>query len=133
MNRVEKVLAFINDDSYLPHTFFEIAALLDVPKSDFEELEKILLFLEDSGEIIKTKKKRYISVKKAGYVRGKYRGNQRGFGFVIPDDGSDDVFIAAQSSLGALDGDVVLAGVTSKEKDGKKREGEIVRVFSFAE
>lgn len=131
MNREEKVLSFICDDEYVPHTFEEIAIMLAVPESDRELLLNILSSLEDEGKIVKTKKKRYISAENAGYVRGKYRGNQRGFGFVVPED-SEDVFIPASASRGALDGDTVLASVTSRSKNDKKREGEIVRVIEHA-
>lgn len=131
MNREEKVLAFISDSEYVPHTFEEIAALLAVPESDFALLAEILSALEADGKIVKTKKKRYMSAESAGYVRGKYRGNQRGFGFVVPESG-DDVFIPASSSRDALDGDIVLANVTTGSKGGKKREGEVVRVIEHS-
>ena len=128
MDRKEKVLSFIKDGSYVPHTLEEIAMLLSVPKADIDELSHILSELEENGEIIKTKKKRYISVEASGYVKGKYRGNQRGFGFVVTDE-DNDVFIPASAVSNALDGDTVLVNITAKGTAGKKREGEIVRVL----
>lgn len=127
MERKEKVLAFICDEEYVPCTFADIAALLSVPESDFDALSEILSSLEASGDIVKTKKRRYVSAKSAGFVKGKYRGNQRGFGFVIC-DGDDDVFIPASATHGAMNGDVVLVSITSRSKKDKKREGEVVRV-----
>ncbi len=128
MDRRDKILGFIKDDAYVPSTFAEIAALLAVPESDFEELSEILGSLEDSGEIVKTKKRRYMSVEAAGCVRGKFRGNQRGFGFVVPEDG-EDVFIPAAATHGALNGDTVLASVTVRSKGDRKREGEVLRII----
>lgn len=128
MDRKEKVLSFIKDSSYVPHTLDEIAMLLSVPKSDFDKLSQILSDLEEQGEIIKTRKKRYVSVESAGFAKGRYRGNQRGFGFVITDD-DNDVFIPATSTSNALDGDIVLVNITANSTDSKKREGEIVRVL----
>ncbi len=128
MNREEKILAFINHDEYVPLNFAEIAAILAVPEEDAGELSEILSSLENKGEIVKTKKRRYMSAQSAGFVKGRYRGNQRGFGFVVPEEG-EDVFIPASASRGALDGDMVLAAVMSKSKDGKKREGEVARVL----
>ena len=40
-------------------------------------------------------------------LRGRYRANQRGFGFVVVEDDPDDTFIAEENAGGALDGDVV--------------------------
>lgn len=128
MDRRDKILAFINDDSYVPCTFAEIAMLLAVPDTDFDMLADILSELENAGEIVRTKKKRYISAGTAGFVKGKYKGNQRGFGFVVPDDG-EDVFIPAAATHGALNGDTVLVSVTTRSKGDKKREGEIVRII----
>ena len=131
MNREEKVLAFIKDESYVPHTLEEIASLLMVPKSDFNMLSDILLKLESKGEIIKTKKKRYVAVENSGLVKGVFRGNQRGFGFVVSEH-SEDVFVSADLTHGALDGDAVIVSITSKGKDGKKNEGEVLRVLEHA-
>jgi len=131
MDRKEKILAFICDEAYVPCTFADIVALLSVPESDFDALSEILSSLEASGDIVKTKKRRYVSAKSVGFVKGKYRGNQRGFGFVIC-DGDDDVFIPASATHGAMNGDVVLVSITSRSKKDKKREGEVVRVVEHS-
>ncbi len=131
MNRKEKILAFICDEAYVPCTFADIAVLLSVPEDDYDELSDILFQLEEKGDIIKTKKKRYISANNAGFVKGVYRGNQRGFGFVVPDDG-DDVFIPASFVHGAMNGDTVLVSITARGKSDKKREGEIVKIIEHS-
>ncbi|MBQ6999155.1 MAG: ribonuclease R [Clostridia bacterium] len=131
MDRKEKVLAFIRDEAYVPCTFADIAALLAVPEADYDTLSDILSSLEQSGEIVKTKKRRYVSAASAGFVKGKYRGNQRGFGFVIPDNG-DDVFVPASATHGAMNGDIVLVSIISHSKSDKKREGEVVRVIEHS-
>lgn len=129
MDRENKVLAFIKNDDYIPCTFNEIAYIMGVPEQDYDQLLKILEKLEENGDIVKTKKKRYISAEKSGYVKGKYRGNRKGFGFVVADDGGDDVFIPATSGGGALNGDVVLVNITVKSDGAKKREGEVIRII----
>lgn len=131
MDRREKVLAFICDEAYVPCTFADIAVLLSVPESDINILQNILDSLEEDGEIVRTRKKRYISAKSAGFVKGKFRGNQRGFGFVVSDDG-EDVFVPASSVGNAINGDTVLVSVTTRSKGDKKREGEVVRVLERA-
>ncbi len=56
---------------------------------------------------------------------------QGGYGFVVPEDGSEDVFVPAARLAGAWHGDRVLVRVT-REARGKKRTGEVVRVLERA-
>ncbi len=52
---------------------------------------------------------RYTTPQKAGAVRGKIVGNEKGFGFLIRDDGAPDLFIPAKYMGNAMHGDTVLA------------------------
>ncbi|MBR6012864.1 MAG: ribonuclease R [Selenomonadaceae bacterium] len=65
-----------------------------------------------------------------GTVTGKLSVNVRGFGFVIPDDGGEDVFIPAEEVSGALHGDIVKVKIT--DAYGRKREGEIINIVQRA-
>lgn len=65
--------------------------------------------------------------KKFFYVTGKLSVNARGFGFVTPDDGGEDIFIPADDINGALHGDTVKIKIV--EQYGKKREGEVVEIL----
>ncbi len=131
MEKREKILLFIRSEEYVPCTISDMAFLLGVPDVDQPTLRAILDELEASGEIVMTKKKRYISADKAGLVKGIYKGNKKGFGFVIPDEG-DDVFVPASASAGALNGDTVLVSVTRSDRGSRKREGEVTRVLERA-
>ena len=62
---------------------------------------------------------------------GTYRKNQKGFGFVKLEDQEDEVYIAKEKSLNALNGDIVsieIISSTNKESD-KKEEGRIVKII----
>ncbi len=61
------------------------------------------------------------------YVTGKISVNPRGFAFVKPDEGGNDIFIAAEDVEPALHGDIVNIRITVEY--GARREGEVVEVI----
>jgi ribonuclease R len=58
-------------------------------------------------------------------VIGYYTHNPRGFGFVAPEDGSDDIFVPNTSIAGAMHGDRVAVRAFAAERG---REGVVLRV-----
>ena len=52
MNRYEKILSFINDESYVPMKKKDIMAILQIPKEDEASLSDILQSLESNGEVL---------------------------------------------------------------------------------
>ena len=106
MTKEEKIVAFMKEDAYKPLKAEELIAVLDVPKSDIGEFVNIMDNLEEEGKIIKTRKNKYGAPEKMGLVVGQYSGNDRGFGFVIPDDSEmADVFISPDNTNGAMNKD----------------------------
>ncbi len=58
---------------------------------------------------------------------GKLSINQKGFGFVAPEDGSSDIFIAAENLRGAINGDKVKVKITDNYRG--RREGIIIDIL----
>ncbi len=132
-NRKEKILGFLNDKSYLPLLLEELVVVLDVPHEDRKAFEQILDELEVEGQIIKTRKNRYGASSRMGFVSGKFQGNEKGFGFVLPDDPDhEDLYIPAEDIKGAMHGDRVLAKVTRIQYENKRSEGEITKILTRA-
>ena len=63
-----------------------------------------------------------------GYLTGKLQTTGRGFGFLLPDDGSPDVYIAQPSRNDAMNGDRVVVRTKASDARGHSREGIIVGV-----
>ena len=91
-----------------------------------EDVFDALKELEVQGDIFLYTKNRYATSKMLGLVKGKLSLKDN-FGFVLNDDG--DVFVAKKNILGAYDGDYVLCKVLSPNRNGKKREGKIVKII----
>ncbi len=132
MDRKQTILNVINDECYVPMKLKDIAALLAVPKQDMPELENILIELCDEGKIIKTSKNKFMPFNNNEYVKGIFRSNERGFGFVTPDDQNKDIFIAAKNTMDAMNGDKVIAYIMNKSSGDKKSEGKIFKIVKRA-
>lgn len=132
-NRKEKILGYLNEKAYHPLPFEELSTVLDVPHEDREIFSRILDELEAEGQIIKTRKNRYGASCRMGLVAGKFQGNERGFGFVLPDDHErEDLFIQSENVSGAMHGDRVLAKITKIQHENKRAEGEVIKILDRA-
>lgn len=124
-----KLFSIMRDDSYKPLTVQEIQELMGIEDAtEFKELVKKLVALEQKGEIIRSRSNRYGVPERMNLIRGKFIGHAKGFGFVTPEtDGMDDIFIPPNEVNSAMNGDVVLVRV-SGNNSGDRREGTIIRV-----
>ncbi len=100
-------------------------------EDDIEALRRRLRAMERDGQLIYTRRGAYAPVDKLDLVRGRISGHRDGFGFLIPDDGSDDLFLSPAQMRLVFDGDRCLARVSGVDRRGR-REGAIVEVLSRA-
>ena len=132
-DRKSRIVEFMKEAAYRPLKFAELAVVLDVPAEERDELAEILGSLEIEGRIYKTNKDRYGIPERMNLVVGRLQGNERGFGFLIPDDeAAVDVFIPADGLSGAMHNDRVIARITAMGTAGKRAEGEIIKILKRA-
>ena len=93
-------------------------------------MKKVLGSIVEEGKITLTKRGKY-SRGHAEPLKGMFQANARGFGFVSPEAGGDDVFISEDNLCGAFQGDEVEFIITAAPS-GRRREGKIVRVVSHS-
>lgn len=124
-----RLLSFMREESYKPLTVQEIQEALEIEgAAEFKELVKMLVHLEQKGDIVRSRTNRYGVPERMNLVRGKFIGHAKGFGFVTPEtEGMDDIFIPPPEVNGAMNGDIVLVRV-SKGSYGDRREGTIIRI-----
>ncbi|QKG85844.1 ribonuclease R [Kroppenstedtia pulmonis] len=129
----QEIIEFMLKKAYKPMKLEELQYIFQMEWiSEQDELKRLLDRLEEEGKIVRTRAKRYGVPERLNLVRGHLQGNAKGFGFVIPDPEmphEQDVFIHGNDMNGAMDGDRVLARIHSYRKDGRRPEGEVVRIL----
>ena len=104
---------------------------LGIKHQDYPEFKQVLRELTGEGLLAKVKKNSFGLPQASQTVAGRIQIVRRGFGFVIPDVGSDDIFVPGHSLGGAFDGDRVVVELT-KSSRGDKPEGMVTKVVSRA-
>lgn len=129
-DHINKLLIYMQDEAYKPLTVQELEEALGIEdSSDFKDFVKALVKMEEKGLVVRTRSNRYGLPEKMNLVRGKVAGHAKGFAFVIPEEtGVDDIFIPPTETNNAMNGDIVLARVSSTSS-GQRREGTIIRII----
>ena len=83
--------------------------------------------LEDSYEVYRSNKNRYMLLENSNLRKGILRMNKKGFGFVEV-SGEEDIFIAPDNINKAINNDTVIVEILNKNS-GEKREGRIVKTL----
>ena len=108
-------------------TLGKIQSELEVKRRDRAKLLEDLRELE-GARLVRSLKSRYVLSPKTGVVRGRFVTSRRGFGFVTPQAGGEDIFIPARFAEGVLQGDEVEVLVKESGRFGKP-EGKVVRIL----
>ena len=110
----------------------EIAEQLELESEEqLEALRRRLRAMERDGQVIFNRRGGYGLVSKMHLIRGRVIGHADGFGFLVPDDGGDDLFLSAREMHSCLHGDRVVARVAGVDRRGR-REAAIVEVLEHA-
>ena len=112
-----------------PLSYDQIAQALDVQNErDHDAFTRRLRAMERDGQILRNRRGLYGLPEKMDMVRGHVVGHADGFGFVVPEGGGDDLFLAPREMRQTLHGDRVLARITGVDARGR-REGVVIEVL----
>lgn len=107
----------------------EIAEAFSLETEDqLEALRRRLRAMERDGQLLFNRGKKYCLVNNEDLIAGRIIGHADGFGFIKPDDGSDDLFLSPREMNPLLHNDRALVRVAGIDKKGR-REGAVVEIL----
>jgi ribonuclease R len=123
----EALLDFFTEKAERPWHLQDIQKQFKV--EDRSALSALLNELTDEGQLIRTRRRTYGLPQEMNLIIGKLQVTAGGNGFVIPEEGGQDLFVSADRLGGAWDGDKVVARPDTGPSDGARQSGEIVRIL----
>ncbi len=115
-----------------PLKFEELAAVLGLedPKKIEALSFRIKAMLRD-GQLVKNRRGGLCVVNRKDLVAGRVIAHPDGFGFLKPDDGSDDIFLSPRDMQSLWHDDRVVVQITGMDRRGR-REGSLVEILERA-
>lgn len=104
---------------------------LQVKPDQEEGVSRRLSAMVRDGQLVQNRRGGYLPVDEKHLIRGHVIAHADGFGFLVPDEGGDDLFLSGKQMRGVLHGDRVVATVAGVDRRGR-REGSIVSVVERA-
>lgn len=101
-------------------------ALSITTEEEQEGLRRRLKAMVRDGQLMTNRRGSYALVQQMELVPGRVQAHRDGFGFLIPDDGSDDIFLPAREMNAVFNDDRVLVRVAGDSRG--LREGQIAEI-----
>src|SRR5690625_5216897 len=130
----DKILNYFKESGTRPLSVNELEEIFEKNQSDdFKKLVQTLNELEDTGQLVRTRKNRFGLPEKMNLIRGKIEMNKKGFAFLIPEDeNQQDVYIHSSDLLSAMNNDTVIVRLEKKGVRDNRPEGVVIRVLEHA-
>jgi ribonuclease R len=118
------------DSASEPITHPQMCDILNLTDEDqVEALRRRLIAMARDGQLISNRKDAYLRLDKIDVIRGRVQGHKDGYGFVIPANGGEDIYLHNRQMRRVFDGDEVLVRMSGEQYRGKE-EGTIVEVLA---
>ncbi|MEQ1662669.1 MAG: ribonuclease R [Thiobacillus sp.] len=101
---------------------------LHITDDERDLFQRRLGAMQRDGQIMLNRKRQLCIADKMDLIKGRVEGHPDGFGFVVPEDGGDDLYMSPKEMHRVLHGDKVLVRVAGFDRRGR-REAKIVEVL----
>ncbi|MCK4834773.1 MAG: hypothetical protein KAT12_08340, partial [Gammaproteobacteria bacterium] len=101
---------------------------LNVRPDQEEGVGRRLAAMARDGQLVRNRRGGFLPVDEKNLIRGHVIAHADGFGFLVPDEGGDDLFLSGKQMRGVLHGDHAVATVAGVDRRGRL-EGSIVSVI----
>jgi ribonuclease R len=110
-----------------PLTLAQLAERVGVAAAGQGAFDEDLAQLERSGQVVRNRAGLLLVAARANLLAGQVQGHREGYGFLIREDGGQDLVLPEHEMAKVLHGDRVLARVSGEDRRGRPL-GEIVEV-----
>ena len=131
MPSTEEILRAVGGSARGPLKPKELAREFGVGSTAYDDLKAVLSELERDGRVYRVKGGRYALPEKINLVVGRLSLIRSGDGFVILEEGKQDVYVPFGDLASAMDGDEVVARIEARPR-GRNPVGRIIKVLERA-
>jgi ribonuclease R len=112
----------------IPLSVEKLYELLEIHDAEREVFNRRLAAMEREGQVMRNRKGMLCIAEKLHLIAGKVQGHADGFGFLIPDNSGDDLFLSPKEMSQVMHGDRVMVRQSGFDRRGRP-EGKIVEVL----
>lgn len=98
---------------------------------EFEGLRRRVGAMQRDGQLLTNRTGAFIPLDEASLIAGRIQAHSDGFGFLIADEGDEDIYLNGKQMRQVLHGDRVLVTITGTDRRGRQ-EGRIIKVVERA-
>lgn len=131
---MKDIMTLMKDEAQKPLSVEELKTALfkeALSSDELKDLMKALNTLEAEGELLFTRKNKYVLPERVGLLKGRVQMHKKGFAFLIPEDEeTKDLYIHPDDLNGAMNNDIVLVRALTESSDpGVRVEGAVEKVL----
>ncbi|MCW9014449.1 MAG: ribonuclease R [Gammaproteobacteria bacterium] len=126
----ELILQVVHEDGAMSHEKLEDVLKMDSPEQK-EALRRRLNAMVRDGQLIRNRRDGYVPVNEEDLIAGRVIAHPDGFGFLVPDEGDEDIFLHGRQMRTLLHGDRAVVQVSGMDRRGRL-EGAVIEVLERA-
>jgi ribonuclease R len=115
----------------VPVNFEQFAEMMGILPEETVFFSRRIDAMERQGQLMRNRKGALCVVEKLHLIKGRVQGHPDGFGFLVPEEGGEDLFLSPREMQSALHGDIVMVREIGVDRRGR-REGTVVEILERA-